>query len=57
MIIVNQNKSEIVNKLLKEHRANLSILLKSPLPLSRKILALLFAVNYKLTETCIKLVK
>ena len=51
------NKSEIVNKLLKEHRANLSILLKSPLPLSRKILALLFAVNYKLTETCIKLVK
>lgn len=51
------NKDEVINKLMKEHRDNVGILLKAPIPLSRKVLTLLFAINYKLAKTCIKLVK
>lgn len=50
-------KDEVINKLMKEHRNNVGILLKAPIPLSRKVLTLLFAINYKLAKTCIKLVK
>lgn len=51
------DREYIIRKLTKEHKQNLNILLKSPIPLSRKILAVLFAINYKLAETCIKIAK
>ncbi len=51
------NKKNIVKDLTVEHRDNLPILLKSPMPLSRKILALSFAINYNLTEVFIRTAK
>ena len=51
------DRDYVIRKLTKEHRQNLNILLKSPIPLSRKILAVLFAINYKFAETCIKIAK
>ena len=51
------NKEKTIRSLTKEHRYNLSLLLDSPIPLSRKVLALLFAINYKLAEACIKIVR
>lgn len=51
------NKKDIVKELTAEHRKNVVILLKSPIPTSRKLLALLFAVNFKLTEWCIHTAK
>ena len=51
------DRKEIVRKLTNEHRQSLNILIKSPIPLSRKILAVLFGINFKLAEICIKLVK
>ena len=51
------NKIEIVKELTAEHRKNVVILLKSPIPTSRKLLALLFAVNFKLAECCIHTAK
>lgn len=47
------DKKEMVQKLTAEHRKNVGVLLKAPLPLSRKVLSILFAINYKLTETAI----
>lgn len=44
-------------KLLKEHRGNLGKLLNSPMPLSRKILAVMFSISYGLTEKSIHLAK
>jgi glycosyltransferase involved in cell wall biosynthesis len=46
-------KKELVKMLKKEHRGNLSLLLGSPIPISRKILSIMFAISYSLTETCI----
>lgn len=51
------NKENVVKDLTVEHRGNLPILLKSPMPFSRKILALSFAINYSLTEFFIRLAK
>ena len=51
------NKYELVKSLTKEHRENVGILLKSPMSMSRKGLAVLFAINYHLAETAIKLMK
>lgn len=51
------DKKETVKKLTKEHRKNVKMLLKAPLPLSRKALAVMFAVNYPLTEKIIRLAK
>lgn len=51
------NKKQIVKKLTKEHRGNVSVLLDSPMKVSRKVLAVMFAVNYKFTELCIKIAK
>lgn len=53
----NIEKMEVVRKLTAEHRDNLKILLKSPIPKSRKVLAILFATNYNLTEWCIRMAK
>ena len=51
------DKKETIKELTKEHRGNLLILLKAPIPLSRKLLAIMFAVNFKMTETAIHLAK
>ncbi len=51
------NKKEIVKKLQGELRRNAGILLSSPMPISRKILVLMFYINYKMTEASIKLIK
>lgn len=51
------NKKNVVSELTKEHRKNLPLLLKAPLPLSRKVLAMMFAINYRLTEMAIHLVQ
>lgn len=51
------DKKEIVRDLTKEHRGNLKMLLKAPLPLSRKVLAMMFAVSFPMTEAAIHLAK
>lgn len=44
------DKKKVVGALQGELRGNLLILLSAPLPASRKALAILFSINYKLTE-------
>ena len=51
------DKKETVKELTREHRKNVGMLLKAPLPLSRKALAVMFATNYSLTEKVIRLAK
>ncbi len=51
------NKCQIIKQLRKEHKENLNTLLKSPMPLSRKLLSIMFAVNYDITEKFVHLVK
>lgn len=53
----NLDKEIEKKKLLKEHKANLGKLLKSPMPFSRKILAVMFVVSYGVTEKSIRLAK
>ena len=40
------NKKELIRRLSKEHRKNYKVLLKAPIPFSRKVLSLLFAIDY-----------
>lgn len=47
------DKTQIVRELTTEHRKNVVLLLKAPLALSRKILVLLFAINFTITEKAI----
>lgn len=51
------DKREVVSALQGELRGNLSTLLSAPLPTSRKALAILFSVNYKLTELLVRAVR
>lgn len=51
------NKKELIAKLTKENRENVKVLLKSPMSLSRKILAVLFAINYKVAEVAVGIMK
>lgn len=51
------NKCQIVKRLRMEHKENLDTLLMSPMPFSRKILAIMFAVNYDITEKLVHWVK
>lgn len=51
------NRKEIIKKLTKEHRKNLRILLKAPLPLNRKIAAALLAVHISLLEFPLSIAK
>ena len=44
------DKEETIKVLMMQHRQNFMTLLKSPIPLSRKILAALFAINFKLAK-------
>lgn len=51
------NEKETIALLLKEHRKNIWILLKSPIPISRKLLAIMLAINFYLTRYLIIIVK
>ena len=51
------DKRLLVQGLTAEHRENWRILIKAPLPLSRKFLAIMFAVNYRMTELMIHIMK
>ena len=51
------NKEVTVEELTKEHRKNVKTLLQAPLPLSRKVLAIMFALSYPMTERFIRIVK
>ena len=51
------DKYQTVKELTAEHRNNLGTLLNAPIPLSRKLLAVMFAINYKMTEKVIRFVK
>lgn len=49
------NKKETIDKLVKENRENLLVLLDSPMPLSRKVVSCMFAINYRLTRYIMRL--
>ncbi len=49
------DKKEVVKHLTHDLRSNLKLLISAPLPLSRKILAVLFSINYKMTEAIVRL--
>lgn len=51
------DEKEIIKKLVKEHRHNLPLLLKAPIPMSRKIVSILFAINYKATKSVLSPLK
>jgi glycosyltransferase involved in cell wall biosynthesis len=51
------DKKQVVKELTEEHRNNYRKLLNAPLPFSRKVLSVMFAVNYNLTEAAIHLFK
>lgn len=51
------DENQIVKELIVEHRKNLKILLKAPLHFSRKVLSVLFVINYYLAKIIIVLAK
>lgn len=51
------NKKRIIKKLTKEHRKNLECLLKSPMKMSRKLVAILLAINYNALKIPLELLK
>lgn len=51
------DKTEVTKRLIKEHRRNILLLLKAPLPASRKILSVLFFLNFDLTAALVRLYK
>ena len=51
------DKYDTIRSLTSEHRKNLGVLLKAPLPVSRKVLCVMFAISYSLTEKLIHLGK
>lgn len=52
----NLEKEKLVKKLVAELREGLGMLLRAPIAPSRKVLAVLFSVNYNVTEKAIKLI-
>lgn len=48
-------KEEIIKKLQLEHRENYKILLEAPIPRSRKVLSVMFAISFPITEMIIKI--
>lgn len=52
-----ENKDELINEMRKRLRSNLGLLYKSPMPLSRKVLATGFAVSYKLCCRAINMLR
>ena len=51
------NKKDIVDVLTKEHRKKFLVLLKAPIGVQRKVLAVLFALNFKIGEFFVKIYK
>lgn len=51
------DRRQTIRELTADHRKNVGTLLKAPIPISRKILTVLFAINFKMTETVIHLAK
>lgn len=51
------NGKNVVKQLVKEHRHNLPLLLKAPLPISRKILSVMFAMNFSVAKFLLSLAK
>lgn len=51
------NESETINKLVSELKNNLKILLFSPIPLSRKVIAIMMSINFDFTKKCINFAK
>lgn len=51
------DKTEVVSKLTTEHRSAYKVLFKAPLSMSRKVLVICFAINYRLTEILVHLLK
>lgn len=51
------DKKGLIKKLTQEHRSNLGVLLKAPIPLSRKILSLLFAIDYHCVSIPLQMLK
>lgn len=54
---VSIDRNKTIHKLTKEHRRSLWMLLNSPLRFSRKVLAVLFALNFNLASACVKIAK
>lgn len=51
------DKKSTVRKLTAEHRCNLPILLRAPLPFSRKVLSVMFAISYGMTEKAVHIAR
>lgn len=51
------NEKEVIKQLTKEHRRNVWTLLKAPLPLSRKVLSVMFAISFSATKYLLSLTK
>lgn len=51
------DKNNTIRELIKEHRNNLGVLLKSPMSFSRKVLAVMFAISYPMTENALNILK
>ncbi|MBD5356433.1 MAG: glycosyltransferase [Bacteroides sp.] len=51
------DRKTIIKKLTSNHRRNVFILLKAPLPISRKILAIALAINFKCLSLPISLIR
>jgi glycosyltransferase involved in cell wall biosynthesis len=47
------DKDQLVRRFTKEIRENLGVLLRAPMPLSRKVLCTLFCISYRMTEFAI----
>jgi len=51
------NKEQLVKQFTKEIRENLGVLLKAPMPITRKILCVQFCINYNIAEKSIQITK
>lgn len=51
------DRKKIETDLIAEHRANVLVLLCAPIPMSRKLLTVLFALNFSLSKRFISLIK
>lgn len=52
-----KDKKTVIKMLIKNLRKDFWILLTSPIKISRKILVIGFSINYKITESCVQMVK
>ncbi len=51
----NSHDKEIERELIKEHRKNTKYLLKAPIPMSRKVLSVMYFVNFDISKLLLKL--